>query len=572
MNILKRVYSLLPFEHKRKVYWLVVLMIIGMILETLGIGIILPAISTILDTQQIRNYLPLAQFSDMEIIIIFIALLVGVFLCKTIFLVFLAWQQSNFSFSTSAKISERLLNIYIRQPFLFHTERNSAELIRNITLEVNMFSQVITALLIIISELFIVIGLISIVIFIEPLLALLAIGSLLIFGLVIERILKLKIESLGNDRQENEFQRLKAIQQGLGGIKTTKILSKEDEFVRRYAEPNRFFAEVGIKIATIQAFPRLWFEFLIIVILSTIILYSTIQGISPNSLIPTLVVFGAAAFRLLPSANRLIASLQSLRFNSVVINTLEKELELQEFIELEHIESEKLKFNSFNKIIISDLAYQYPNQKKFIIDHQSLVIEKGERLGIIGESGSGKTTLLNILLGLLNPTSGMISIDGIDLHANRKAWQTNLGYVPQEVFLDDDSLKRNIAFGIKDRDIDSERIDRCIKQSQLTDFVDSLENGIETIIGERGSKISGGQKQRIGLARALYHSPKVLVLDEATSSLDSNTENEVMRSVYSLDKELTIVIVAHRLSTLEGVDNIVLLEKGKLITKKQDTE
>ena len=478
MTILKRVFSLLPLEQKRKVPLLLLLMVIGMILETLGIGLILPAISALLDTSQVRYYFPLSNFSDFEVIAIFLILLIGIFSLKTIYLVFLTWKQSSFSFSTAAKISEKLLSIYLRQPFLFHTNRNSAELIRNITLEVNMFSQVLTALLIIVTEIFILIGLIAIVIYIEPILAALAIGSLLIFGFLIERILKWRIESLGKERQNKEFERLKAIQQGLGGIKTTKILGKEDEFQRRYGEPNRFFAKVGIKITTIQSFPRLWFELLIVIVLSSIILYSTIRGVNAASIIPTLVLFGAAAFRLLPSANRLLASLQSLRFNSVVINTLEQELGLEESIETKDEFSTGSNFKSFQSLEINELSYSYPDQEKVIIDKQSFTINRGQRIGLIGESGSGKTTFLNIILGLLKPSSGNLIVDGKNLYENRKAWQANLGYVPQEVFLDDDSLKKNIAFGVTEDDIDINQINKCIEQAQLRDFVDSLDSGI----------------------------------------------------------------------------------------------
>ena len=566
MSILNRVISLLPIRQKKKIHWLIFLMFIGMVLETFGIGLILPAITAVLDIQQIRTYMPLGEFSDFEIIVFFMSSLMLVFFIKTFYLLFLTWIQSKFSFNTAAMISEKLLGIYLGQPFLFHTSRNSAELIRNITLEVNMFSQVLTAILIIITEIFIVFGLVVIVIYIEPILASIAIFSLIFFGFLIEMILKWRIENLGIKRQKSEFEKLKAIQQGLGGIKTTKILGKEDEFQHRYNLPNNLWAQIATKIATIQSFPRLWFELLVVVTLSLIIIFSSINGVSPANIIPTLALFGAAAFRLLPSANRILASLQSLRFNMVVVDTLEKELRLEEFMDLqkEHVSS----IDDFNELDVNDLVYIYPGQDNKIFDRQSLQIRRGQRVGVIGESGSGKTTFINIILGLIEPTSGSVTIDGLNLFERKRAWQKNLGYVPQEVFLDDDSLKKNIAFGVKEQDIDLAQVHKCLEQSQLKSFVDNLENGIETVIGERGSKISGGQKQRIGLARALYNSPKILVLDEATSALDTQTESEVMKSVYSLDNELTIIIVAHRLSTLEQVDRLIKLENGKLVEVK----
>ena len=303
-----------------------------------------------------------------------------------------------------------------------------------------------------------------------------------------------------------------------------------------------------------------------VVTLSLIIIFSSINGVSPANIIPTLALFGAAAFRLLPSANRILASLQSLRFNMVVVDTLEKELRLEEFMDLQKEDVSSI--DDFNELDVNDLVYIYPGQDNKIFDRQSLQIRRGQRVGVIGESGSGKTTFINIILGLIEPTSGSVTIDGLNLFERKRAWQKNLGYVPQEVFLDDDSLKKNIAFGVKEQDIDLAQVHKCLEQSQLKSFVDNLENGIETVIGERGSKISGGQKQRIGLARALYNSPKILVLDEATSALDTQTESEVMKSVYSLDNELTIIIVAHRLSTLEQVDRLIKLENGKLVEVK----
>lgn len=562
MKILTDVLVFFSPEQKRSFVVLLFLMLCGVFLEMLGIGLILPSVSAVLDTDSVRGYINFKETSDFEIIALFMSLLVLSFLIKTIFLVFLSWKQASFSYNTGAYLSKKLLGIYLRQPYLFHTKKNSAELIRNLTLEVNMFTQVLTALLIIITEITVVIGLIVIVLYVDPRAALSALAIFFLFGYLLEKILRNKLSSWGVQRQEMDYERLKSIQQALGGIKTTKILAKEKEFEERYSYPNSEIAKLAIRSQTVQAFPRLWFELLAVSVLSLIIIYYSYQESNGDALFPILALFAAVAFRLLPSANRLLSSLQSLRFNMVVVSTLKKELSMHKF---EELDGSSLDLPVFNTLALNDVTFNYPGRKEKIINNQNFSILKGERVGIIGESGSGKSTLINLILGLIPPTEGSIYIDGNDMLTHRKAWQKRIGYVPQEVFLDDDSLIKNIAFGVKDKDIDVEKVKDCIKKARLVNFVEKLDSGLDTMVGERGSKISGGQKQRIGLARALYNSPAILILDEATSSLDNKTESEVMKSVYDLTKELTIIIVAHRISSLEGVSRLIELDNGRII-------
>mgnify|MGYP000433287792 CR=1 FL=1 len=562
MKILTDVLDFFSPEQKRSFVVLLFLMLCGVFLEMLGIGLILPSVSVVLDTDSVRGYINFKETSDFEIIALFMSLLVLSFLIKTIFLVFLSWKQARFSYNTGAYLSKKLLGIYLRQPYLFHTKKNSAELIRNLTLEVNMFTQVLTALLIIITEILVVIGLIVIVLYVDPRAALSALVIFFLFGYLLEKSLRNKLSSWGVQRQEMDYERLKSIQQALGGIKTTKILAKEKEFEERYSYPNSEIAKLAIRSQTVQAFPRLWFELLAVSVLSLIIIYYSYQESNGDALFPILALFAAVAFRLLPSANRLLSSLQSLRFNMVVVSTLKKELSMHKF---EELDGSSLDLPVFNILALNDVTFNYPGRKEKIINNQNFSISKGERVGIIGESGSGKSTLINLILGLIPPTEGSIYIDGNDMLTHRKAWQKRIGYVPQEVFLDDDSLIKNIAFGVKDKDIDVEKVKDCIKKARLVNFVEKLDSGLDTMVGERGSKISGGQKQRIGLARALYNSPSILILDEATSSLDNKTESGVMKSVYDLTKELTIIIVAHRISTLEGVSRLIELDNGRII-------
>ena len=290
------------------------------------------------------------------------------------------------------------------------------------------------------------------------------------------------------------------------------------------------------------------------------ILIDLLQGVSSVELIPGVAFIAAIAFRIMPSSNRFLSSIQSIKFSTPIVRLLKNELSM----ESQSINSsEDTPFIFEENIIIKDLCFGY-DAKNLIINDLSLEIQKGMKLGIVGTSGAGKSTFVDIILGLHQPSSGIFKIDGIDLSANLRGWQAIIGYVPQNIFLSDDTLRRNIAFGLADEDINENDIDYAIKLAQLGGLVENLDDGVNTLMGERGVRLSGGQKQRIGIARALYQRPKILILDEATSSLDLETEEDVMKSIYSLDKSITTIIIAHRLSTLNNCDRIVTLSNGKV--------
>jgi ABC-type multidrug transport system fused ATPase/permease subunit len=341
------------------------------------------------------------------------------------------------------------------------------------------------------------------------------------------------------------------------------MLGCEENFLKQYDIHNTKSAKIAQWQQTLQALPRLWLEVVAVSSIVALILSMIAQGRNMQSIIPVLALFGAAAFRLLPSLSRILTALSALRFSIPVINVLEKEIKIK--VKAIDVKENKIHHKFFNEITLNDVIYSYPNAQIRALNKLSVNIGCKESVGFVGASGAGKSTIIDIILGLLTPDYGHVSVDGIDIQKDLRGWQNQIGYVPQSVFLTDDTLRHNVAFGLKDGEIDDKAVWHAIKAAQLDEFVSSQVNGLETIVGERGVRLSGGQRQRIGIARSLYHDPDVLVLDEATSSLDVDTEREIMETINVLHGNKTLIIIAHRLSTVMDCDRIYRMENGKVI-------
>lgn len=561
---------LTPYEHKRAVA-LLALMFIGMVFETLGVGLVLPIIQIIsrrdYDTA-VPALLPIFQVmggdSHETVVMAAVLVIVTVYVLKNIFLAFLSWRQMRFAFGLQADISQRLFATYLRQPYTFHLQRNSAELIRNIIVEVAQFnSSCVLPALILVTEILVLIGLFTLLLILEPLGAVVVVVVTGAAGWLFHRLTKGYLTRWGLARQAHEGFRIQQLQEGLGGVKDAILLGREQDFLDQYAIHNNRTAKVWQRQKTLQQIPRLWFEVLAVITLSTLVLTMLAQGRDFSVIVPTLGMFGAAAFRILPSANRILSAMQSLRYGMPATDMLYTELNLSHNVR---------QFNASNatvftrSIMIDHVCYAYPNAGRLALDDLTISIGCGESIGIIGSSGAGKSTFVDVLLGLISPDRGQVCVDGTNIQKNLRDWQNQIGYVPQSIFLTDDTLRRNIAFGIPADQIDDDAIWQAIRAAQLEVMVNALPHGLETLVGERGVRLSGGQRQRIGIARALYHDPVVLVLDEATSSLDTATENELMSAVRSLqNRSKTIIIVAHRLSTVEYCDRIYRIEKGRVV-------
>ncbi|MNJ96138.1 Lipid A export ATP-binding/permease protein MsbA [compost metagenome] len=570
MSTFSKIYNLLTPAERRGALVLFALMIVGMLLETLGIGLIIPAITVMMQGDIAVRYPVLTSLfgfsegaSQAGLVIAAMLGLVGVFFVKNFFLAFLIWKQTYFSFDVQANLSQRLFAIYLRQPYTFHLQRNSAELVRNVTGEVGIFTGVLTSALMLLTELLVLIGIALLLLFVEPLGALIV--ALVLGGAawIFHRMTRESITRWGIERQLHDGLRLQHLQQGLGGAKDVKLLGRESDFLTQFRTHNIKSARVWKLQSTLQSFPRLMFELLAVTGLAILVLSMLSQGRDMASIIPTLGLFAAAAFRLMPSANRVLGAIQTLRYSLPVVNTLYEEMKL---ISTEPVRRAKGNPEMLaSELSLTAVSYLYPGAKKNALDGISINIRKGETIGLIGSSGSGKSTLVDVILGLLTPSKGQVKADGLDIQLDLRQWQDHIGYVPQSIYLTDDTLRRNIAFGLSSEQIDDVSVDRAIKAAQLDEFVSALPEGLDTVVGERGVRLSGGQRQRIGVARALYHDPAVLVLDEATSALDAVTERGVMEAVTALHGSKTIIIVAHRLSTVENCDRLFRLAHGKVV-------
>ena len=571
------IYGLLNAGERRRIIVLFSLMVVGMGLEMLGIGLVIPAVTLLLQTAPSETYPPLAvviemlgQPTQVQLITGGMLLLVGVYLIKALFLGFLAWYQNDFAFGVQRHISRELFATYLYQPYAFHLQRNSAQLIRNAVNEVHkLWFLILNPTLVVLGEGLVLVGVTCLLFIVEPIGALIVVLVLGCAAWGFHLYTRGRLLRLGIARQHHDGQRIQELQQGLGGVKEAKLLGRESGFLAKYEEHNAESARVEQFQATLQLLPRLWIELLAVTGLATLIITMLMQGQAAAAIVPTLGLFAAAAFRLMPSAYRVLGAVQNLPYGMPVIKMLREELKLTSDLpaNLEARINSRV-VNSFkNDIRLVDVDYMYPASAEFALKGLNISIRKGDSIGFVGPSGSGKSTLVDIILGLLTPTSGEVQVDKENIQPDLRSWQDQIGYVPQSVYLTDDTLRNNVAFGILSDQIDEGAVARAVQAAQLDTFVANQPHGLDTVVGERGVRLSGGQLQRIGIARALYHDPSVLVLDEATSALDTLTEKGVMDSVEALQGSKTLLIVAHRLSTVKHCSRLYQLDRGRVIAE-----
>jgi ABC-type multidrug transport system fused ATPase/permease subunit len=560
MSPVAKILALLSRQQKKAGITLLVLMLIAMVLETVGVGLIIPVLAVIADPAAGQRY-PLLEAATEHLgggkatlVAAVMAALVLLYVVKSIFLGVLAWWQGHFVYSVESDLSRRLYAGYLRQSYHFHMQRNSALLVRNVTTGVGQLAGAVMAGAVLASECLVLIGIAVLLLYAEPLGALLVGGLLGVAGTIYYRLMRDRILRWGEARQYHEGQRLRRLQQGLGGIREIKLLGREHQFVAEYETHNIANAAVARRQSLVSALPRLWLELLAVTGISLLVAAMISQGKPIEAVVPTLGLFAAAAFRLMPSVSKVINAIQNLRYNVPFIDTVYAERDLLEEVPVKRQFIDRLPFTE--SILLESLRYSYPGTASDVIKNVNLQVRQGDTIGFIGPSGAGKSTLVNLILGLLVPTGGRILVDGRNIQECLSSWQACIGYVPQSIFLVDDSLRRNVAFGVPEGDIDDTAVMRALRAAQLEDFVTSLPEGIHTPVGERGVRLSGGQSQRVGIARALYYDPSVLVLDEASSALDSATEDAVMATVNGLRSRKTVLIIAHRLSTVAGCDEL----------------
>jgi ABC-type multidrug transport system fused ATPase/permease subunit len=578
MTLFEKTRRLLTPTERKAALSMLFLMLIGMVFEMLGIGLVIPAVSLMVQPEAWGKY-PLlgsligeqAPFSHAGLVALTMAGLVIVYLAKNLYSGFLIWKQASFTLNVQASLCTRLFALYLRQPYTFHLQRNSAQLVRNVTSEVANFSSVISSLLLLLTELCVLAGLAGLLLWIEPWGAISIAAVLGSAAWGFHMVTRNRISRWGGQRQYHDGFKIQHLQQGLGGAKDVKLLGRERDFLDRFEFHNTKSARIWKLQTTLQALPRLMFEMLGVLGLAILVITMLRQGRDSTSLLPVLGLFAASAFRFMPSINRILGAIQNIQYNLSAVDLLYEESQLQQPASQSCTRGLQ-KTELCDELKIIGLGYAYPATTKMILQDISLTIKRGALVGIIGPSGSGKSTLIDLVLGLLTPLEGTITADGIDIHGHLRDWQNQIGYVPQSIYLTDDTLRRNVAFGLADEEINEAAVRRAIVAAQLTEFVDEVADGLDAFVGERGVKLSGGQRQRIGIARALYHNPSVLVFDEATSALDIATEDSVMSVIMSLKGSKTMILVAHRLATVQRCDAIFRLEKGRVVASGSPAE
>ena len=561
-----RVFAILPRNQYLMCAGIILAMIIGAVLEAVGIGAILPLISVIGNKHFLEKHSQLAEIAasfgvcdHVSFIIAASLLLMLLYWLKN---AYIAWEcrlQINFAINNMVYYSRELLGKYLDKPYLFHVNNNTATLIRNVNSGAAVtFNSILIPTFQLLTEVTTAATIWIMLIFVDPFTALVVAGVLGALLLAILRGVRRKITRQGKVQNDFSAQYIKWLNQGLGAIKEIKIMHKEEFFVQEFGKAYDKFGHANGTFNFLNQLPRTIIEAVVVSGLLLLIVTKALMGESPESIVPLLGVLALAAFRLMPSANRIVNFYNGIKFQQPLFNQLYDEFyAIRKEIEQGRIGQEYtpvLPMEFQDKIAVRDLAFKYPEGKKRVLKNINFDIPKGSFVGIIGSSGAGKTTFVDILLGLLQPISGSIYVDGVNIGDNLRGWQENLAYVPQTIYLIDGTIKENIALGLKMQDIDEEKVERAIAMAELTDYIATLPDGINTKVGERGVKLSGGQRQRIGIARALYQQPNVLVLDEATSALDNETEKNITDTILKLKGTITIVAIAHRVSTLADCD------------------
>jgi ATP-binding cassette, subfamily B, bacterial PglK len=569
MEIIKKLNDLLEDEEKKKYILLFVLMLMAAALEVFGLSMIIPFINLVINPEYmqeqpfIRQLYETLGFTSYQAFLITTCLaLLSIFIGKNIFLYNMYSFKYRLTNEQQAILASRLYSSYLKRPYTFYLNRNSAELLRNTNEEVNLtFLRVVQPFLVLATETLVLLAISLLLIAVEPMITLTAIfvlGTSIILFFALQRK---KMNRLAQKQRTLRKEKVKWLKQGFEGGKEVKVNGKEDFFIKAFYSQVMPFAQINRYFQVIKEVPKLFVETLIVASILLIAALIILQGDTSQSLLPTLALYGMAAYRLMPSVQKIAGSMTQIKNGMPSLETIHSELcestcdrQKSNPMNLPNLAKEKGRYSK--AIELKNIDYRYPNSHDYIIKGLSLTIPIGKSVAFVGPSGAGKTTLVDIILGLLEPEKGQVLIDGMDIHENLAKWQQKIGYIPQSIYLSDDTIRNNVAFGHDPAEIDDDAVWKALEAAQLRSFVEKQQNQLDTLVGERGVRLSGGQRQRIGIARALYHNPEILFLDEATSSLDNETEKGVMEAIDGLRGEKTLIIIAHRLSTIKNCDMV----------------
>ena len=572
-------------KQKRQSAAIFILIIGGALFETLGVSAILPFIQSIMEPEELVNKWYIAvivrtlnlkdTYSIVYLCGVFISL---VYVIKNVYLFASSRIQSKFRWRFQKNLSTKMLASYMKRPYVYFLDINSAEIIRTLSTDVFGVLEILQNGFRFFSEFFtvVLIGIFTISVDAVMALQILLIAGLCFFGITF--FFKNRLSKIGAKQRDANVERTKCAYQAVNGYKEVQVMQRADCFVEAYEEAYEGQRKLEVSFETISALPERLIETVCIIGLILVVCLRLASGVAVEEFVPKLSVFAVAAFRILPSVSRMTGYLNNVVYYRPTAEAVSDELhaveEYRQIIdrqinkEVEEQSDDEYSFR--DKGEVRNIRWKYPRSDKYVLQDVSITIEKGDSVALIGASGAGKTTLADVILGLLHPEGGAVSVDGIGIETIPRKWSRLIGYVPQVVFLVDDTIRNNIAFGLRQEEINDEMVWSALEQAQLKEFVQGLPNELNTIVGERGVKFSGGQRQRIAIARALYYNPDILVLDEATSALDNETESAVMESIEALQGHKTLIIVAHRLTTIRKCNKIYEITDGHAILREKE--
>lgn len=573
LQILRKLNVLLDRKQKTTMVGLMFLMVISAVLQTLGVGLLVQVVNIVIDPEAIQTNAIAAWVYQMfgspkyeTFAVTIMAVLIGVFILKNVFLFVQQKLTFAFVYTNQFRTSERMMCNYLRRNYEFYLNADTAVVQRSITSDVNNMYALILALLQMMSDGVVSLFVVAFCFLTNGTMTVILGVVLLVVMFGVKKVLKPIMYKAGKDNQDYYSGLFKWISQTVQGIKEVKITTKEQYFVDEYKKCGKGYVDAVQKYSLYNNVPKLLIESVCVAVMVSYMIYLVVSGSSTENMLTVFSTLAAAAFVLLPCVNRINNQINSIAyfepFFMGVSDNLQDEIS-GEKVDMTFAIDEKDKLPVEKSIELKDITYAYPNTEKLIFDHANLTIPVGASVGIVGTSGAGKSTVVDILLGLLQVKSGTVLADGVDTKTQYRKWLKNVGYIPQMIFMLDDTIRKNVAFGVPEEEIDEERLWAVLKEAQLDEFIKTLPEGLETGIGERGIRLSGGQRQRIGIARALYNNPEVLILDEATSALDNDTEAAIMDSINRLHGKKTLVIIAHRLQTIEKCDLVYRVENGK---------
>ena len=581
-SVLKKFGKLLNGKQKSRITILAIITVIGAFLEVIGVSLMLPLITAIMQPDIIKTNKYIAYVckildlhSHRTFVIACIIAVIFVFIFKDLFLIIQYYIQARFVYNNQFATQQRMLNGFLNRPYEYFLNAESGEILRVIQSDVPTTYNLLTTFLSMFSEIVVSLAVSVTIFIIDPMMTVFVIIMLAAVVIAISKLVKPVLKKKGEEKHIQGSLTYKWLIQSITGIKEVKVGGKEDFFETNFNISGRKYISAEKWNTVFSNIPRLMIEMVSVCSTLAFIAFMIYKGKDIETLVPTLGAFAMAAMKLMPSANRIVVAINQMVFQEPSLDKLLMDIKLFEDDEIKYGKYRKQnkgkienKLSFKEKIELSGITYSYQNSDKLILDNTDMVIPIGKSVGIVGTSGAGKTTAVDILLGVLLAQNGEILADGINVMENYSEWLSHIGYIPQSIFMLDDDIKSNVAFGIEKECQDEERVWKALKEAQLEEFVKELKDGIYTQIGERGMRLSGGQKQRLGIARALYSDPEILVFDEATSALDTETESAIMSAINSLHGKKTMIIIAHRLQTIKDCDLVYRVGNGKIIKER----